>query len=350
MKLMLYLRDIFGEAQCTNVVASAASILALSTLVACTPASRDFNTAGGSGGIGMGGSGGSRGLGGTGGTGGTMVIPCPTNTHRCAVASPEGWSPPSAIVEGVPSPDCPAAYPEQLFDARDDIAGVPATCECSCGLPEITCGDVVLFYRQSCGPPYGPDVAQGPPDTCLVATPKQNACTAFFDEVAGPCPPVPKITREPPTSQTAYRACGTNQIDGVCENDLVCIPEIVPPFRLCVTRDGDHPCPPGYPERTMHHKGINDMRTCTECQCTNLTSGRCESVVQPFSDAACTAPKNPTLTTGNIWSDSGCVASFSYYTYTKPVVVEEGTCMPGTVEPMGTVEISEPVTFCCATN
>jgi hypothetical protein len=314
-----------------------ASMLVMGSLISCTPAPRDF-TSGGNGGGGMGG-------GGAGGAGGSEPIPCPLDTHRCAVATPEGWSAPSAIVEGVPSPECPSNYPKQLVDARDDVAGAPAVCECSCGSPDIDCGDLVFLYRQGCGQPIGSEVA-GPAKACLKSTPQQSGTSASFVEKPGPCPPLPMATTEPPTHQTAYRACGTDQIDGVCENNLVCIPEIVPPFRLCVVRDGEHPCPPGYPERAVHYSGVNDMRGCTECACTNAFEGRCESVIQPWEDSMCNFPKlGEVLTT-----DKNCIPSFGFYTYTVPIVAEPPTCTAGSVEPMGTVELSNPVTFCCATN
>lgn len=330
------------------------SLLISLGLMACTPVDRSFTNPGGNGGGGTGGGGGEGGIAGMGGSaggGGMPLGPCPKDTHRCAVPAPEGWSAPSAIVDGIPAPDCPSAYPTLTLDTHDDVTGAPATCGCECGDGEVSCGNLVVFYRQSCGQPVGPDVASGAPEKCLDATPKQNSAVAVFDEKAGPCPPNPSVVLDPPTFQTSFRACATASVDGVCENGLVCTPEIIPPFKLCVTHDGDLPCPPGYPERAIHFKNVADMRGCSECSCTPDVPGRCESTLYAYSDETCTTPAmNSKLTTGNIWSDSPCIPSFSAYTYTLPVVTISSTCKPSTVDPIGTIEPSEQVTFCCATN
>ena len=319
-------------------LASAALFLGV---LACTPAERDYTTTGSGGAGGMGGTGGTGG-GGTGGAGGS--VPCP-GTHRCAVPPAEGWSAPAAVVEGVPSPGCPESFPTLLVDTHDDVSAAPAICGCTCGAPEVDCGDVVLFYRQSCNAPYGPDVASGPPNTCLVATPKQNSVHAFFNEKPGPCPPMLETTLPKPASQTAIRACGGAATDGVCEGGLLCVPEPIAPFRLCVVRPGEHPCPPGYPDRAVHYEGTNDTRACTECMCSPPSEAKCKATVQPYSDTTCTTVKDPKLET-----DVNCIGSFSNYTYDVPQVVDPGSCSPGAVEPIGTIEIADPVTFCCATD
>jgi hypothetical protein len=318
------------------------------TMVACTPTTRDFPSSGSGNVAGSGGTAGMGGAGGIGGTGGAEPIPCPVNTHRCAVPSPEGWSAPSAIVEGVPSPDCPSDYPNLLVDAHDDVFGAPAKCNCACGPSDVTCGNIILFYRQACNAPAGPDGLSGPFDTCLKSTAKQSGVGSFFAEQGLDCPPKPSMTIEPPTSQSAYRACGTNQVDGVCDNGLVCIPEIVAPYRLCVTRDGDFPCPPGYLDRSLHYKGTKDTRACTDCTCTPMPSGRCESTVQGYSDIDCKTASGSPIISGKDWPDAQCVPIFGYYTYSKPVVIEPGSCTPAIVDPIGTTELADPVTFCCA--
>lgn len=330
------------------------SVIVCFGLMACTPVDRSFDKTGGNGGGGSGGSGGGggiAGMGGAAGAGGMPLGPCPTDTHRCAVPAPEGWSAPSAIVDGVPAPDCPSGYPTLVMDAHDDVAGAPATCGCQCGDGEVLCGDLVVFYRFSCGQPLGPDVASGAPDKCLAATPKQNSAVAIFDEQAGPCPPIPSVALDPPTFQTHSRACATASVDGVCENGLVCTPEVIPPFRLCVTRDGDFPCPPGYPDRAVHFKNVVDKRGCSECTCKSDVPGRCESTLYAFSDDTCTTPTSPNkLASGDVWSNSTCIPSFPYYMYTPPTIAMPSTCSGSVVDPIGAVELSEQTTFCCAMN
>jgi hypothetical protein len=73
-------------------------------------------------------------------------------------------------------------------------------------------------------------------------------------------------------------------------------------------------------------------------------------VVQPYEDAACATPKSGSLTTGDGWVDGGCIASFGFYKYTTPTIAEPATCMANPVMPMGTVDVSEPITFCCVMN
>ncbi|MDC3956119.1 hypothetical protein [Polyangium jinanense] len=308
-----------------------ASAVLLFGVLACTPKARDYTS-------GTGGAGGAGGAGGMGGAGGS--VPCP-ETHRCAVPPPDGWSAPAAVVTGVPSPACPESFPTLLVDVRDDIAAEPAACGCSCGAPSVDCGNLLLLYHQSCGAPVGLDVASGPPNTCLDSTPKQNSVHAYFNEVMGPCTPAPTTTLPEPSSQSAVRACGGASTDGVCEDGLLCVPEPVTPFRICVVRGGEHPCPPGYPDRAIHYEGVNDTRACTECTCGAPADAKCSASVQGYSDACATA-------TSALVTDDQCTSSFSYYTYTTPEVTEPGACPPGTVEPTGTVELADPITFCCS--
>ncbi|MDI1451828.1 hypothetical protein [Polyangium sp. 6x1] len=73
--------------------------------------------------------------------------------------------------------------------------------------------------------------------------------------------------------------------------------------------------------------------------------------MQAFTDNTCGTPKSgDPLISGDDYLTSPCTGSFSSYIYSQPVVAEPGSCAPGTVDPLGTVELADPVTFCCASD
>jgi hypothetical protein len=297
-------------------------------LGACTPSKRDFGEGGGG-----------SGAGGNGGGGGNAVCPA---SHMCAVPPPEGWSLPVAMVEGIPSPECPATYPTLAVDAVSAPSFAPAECACACAPAAVDCGPLTLVWRLQCQQPVAQDAVGAPSDTCAAATPKHSGVSAFFAEKAQPCAPSPSTTLPPPSFQAAVRACSGAPPQGGCEGDLLCVPEPIAPFRLCVMQPGEHPCPPGYPDRAVHHESVLDQRACTECTCGAAEGALCKTTVQPFTDSACTTPAANVLET-----DVGCTGSFSAFTYKQPEITP-GTCPPGAVEPTGSVELAEPYTFCCA--
>ena len=340
-------------------------VLTLSLLAGCSPQVRIFETTAGTGGHGgsapttssvtatgtggqssssTGGSShagsGGQGGGGHGGSGGAAVCPA---TSVCAVALPAGWSGPVAVAAGSPPPDCPSTYPDVALDLKDDVTFDPTECQCNCGPPTIDCGPLYILWRQGCGQPITADPVAVGPNQCATMTPKQSGMFGYFTEtVQSPCAPLSVVSTPEPVFDTSVRACGGAVDHGGCADTEVCLPRPEPPFTdLCVFKEGDNPCPPGYLDKSVHYAGVNDTRECTACTCDAPTNVQCSSLIHPFSDTLCAVPVNAPFPT-----DTTCSGSESHLTYETPTIT--GACAAEPVAPTGTLELTDPYTICCS--
>lgn len=258
----------------------------------------------------------------------------------CAIAAPNNWIGPVVVAQGEELPECVGAFTGSQLDAMVDIAGSPATCECSCGAADMDCGDLTLLYRQSCGQPVGTEIFTEP-DTCHDNTPAQNSTNPFFTPVDGSesCPPSPTVDL-PPASSTPVRMCGGTFEQAECGPGEQCIAAVPDAFeqRLCVARPGVHDCPPAYPEQQVVFGDIADGRGCTACECAPEGAFECASTLQLYSDSDCGTPTG-TVDTG------GCIGSWAAFEFAAPTVT--GSCTPNAPEPEGEIIGSDPTTLCC---
>lgn len=258
----------------------------------------------------------------------------------CAIAAPNNWIGPVVVARGSELPDCVGAFTGSQLDAVIDIAGDPASCECSCGAADIDCGELSLLYRQGCGQPVGVETFSEA-DTCHDNTPQQNSTNPFFTPVAGTesCPPSPTVEL-PPSSSTAVRMCGGTFEQAECGPGEQCIAAVPAAFeqRLCVARSGIHDCPPAYPEQEIVFSNIDDGRGCTDCECAPEGEFECASTLQLYSGDEC-----GTLT-GTVETDE-CVGSWGSFEFAAPTVT--GACTPNAPVADGEILGAEPTTVCC---
>lgn len=258
----------------------------------------------------------------------------------CAIAAPNNWNGPVVVARGDELPECVGAFTGSQFDAVIDIAGDPASCECSCGAADVDCGDLSLLYRQSCGQPVLAETFSEP-DTCHDNTPAQNSTNPFFTPVAGSesCPPVATV-EVPAASSTALRMCGGTFEQAECGPGEQCIAAVPDAFeqRLCIARPGVHDCPPAYPDQEVVFGSIDDGRGCTDCECAPEGEFECASTLQLYSDNEC-----GTLT-GTTETDT-CVGSWGSFEFAAPTIM--GSCTANAPAADGEIAGADPTTLCC---
>lgn len=258
----------------------------------------------------------------------------------CAIAAPNNWIGPVVVARGDELPECVGAFTGSQFDAVIDIAGDPASCECSCGAADVDCGDLSLLYRQSCGQPVLAETFSES-DTCHDNTPAQNSTNPFFTPVGGSesCPPVATV-EVPSASSTAVRMCGGTFEQAACGPGEQCIAAVPDAFeqRLCIARPGVHDCPPAYPDQEVVFGDIDDGRGCTDCECAPEGEFECASTLQLYSGDEC-----GTLT-GTTDTDT-CVGSWGSFEFAAPTVT--GSCTANAPAADGEIAGVEPTTICC---
>ena len=154
-----------------------------------------------------------------------------------------------------------------------------------------------------------------------------------------------------PSWTTFARAC--RAIPSPClDPSKVCVPAAPPPppgFLQCIFRKGDNECPDEYPTRHVFYDDVSDARDCSECSCAPPVGGVCSATVRIFADGSCSMdPWNVNVTSiGPKCEDLEITgADLGGKTVTAPSY-QPGTCEPLGGEPIGSVELKGPATFCC---
>ncbi len=269
--------------------------------------------------------------------------------------------------------DCPARAPKrsQLFYASPDQTTLACpTCACepsagSCALP----GTVTVGASPVCpgdggdaGIPFDPpsdwDGSCTANDAIAALECHGGPCSATVAPMApinAACAPTHDVVPKIVTWINAAFACGGGTDNGACDDPgAVCaaVPSTLPPgFSVCVSYDDDDPivlCPAGYPIRSVYYLGGDDSRSCTVCECGPPQGDSCSSLVSLYSDDACTVQVGSAtaLSSGPMCVSVPDGSPLGSKQANAPLYTP-GTCQPSGGEPIGSVELKHPVTFCC---
>jgi len=239
---------------------------------------------------------------------------------------------------------CPSPWSEaRLAHGGEPTSGSTCT-PCECKQPTApVCGPVTIDT-------YGNQSCTGVPHTLM----QPNGCSGEIYPTAGA-----KVV-EIPVTPGSCQTMGGDVVPGevVWPSDVVlcggaaleacsggvCAPEPPAPFEptLCVVRDGDHPCPMGYPTKRIVHDNASEKASCIKCDCAVAEGAACSGTVKAYGGSNCM-----TLS-GNVTLDGLC--SPLGQTYGMEVMVSPsnaGTCQPSGGDPSGTALAVNPITVCC---
>lgn len=118
---------------------------------------------------------------------------------------------------------------------------------------------------------------------------------------------------------------------------------------LCVAASGDHYCPQGYPQRSVHYTGYVDGRACSSCECGWPAGGTCaQATLYPCT--GCTGT-GMTLGAGQCLPVDGntmnCGSGPAIRSVRFDTTVTGGACAPSGGQLSGALQPDGPVTLCC---
>jgi hypothetical protein len=222
----------------------------------------------------------------------------------CVPENPDGWSGPLVLWEqtaadgSVASPEIACetwANSQLLAVGRNDFEAKPPSCaECACGPPEgmaceralvlfgegQNCGGTVVLHRalaNSCTLPVLPAAAQRGARWQAPAEGGTCEARALGDSIV------------PPLTWRRQALLCADGLQGAGCRSGACFPRPAAPFHLgtCVVRDGDVPCPAGYPHRAFYYADSDDTRDCTPCSCAQPAGASCTGSVTVSTDLVC---------------------------------------------------------------
>lgn len=294
----------------------------------------------------------------------------------CVLTPPfELWEGPGLLwlgPEGA-APACPDDAPTVAYQGHEGLNVPPATCgACGCSASSGGCAPPLALTTSSkpCGdgsgmitPFDGPLAWNGLCTTndCISPDPACAHPVAIQSLAATPlvlgeqgCTPSLVIAQDsnPPTWTTEVLACrGPISSGHECsDHRKSCVSFVAPPeFATCIFTHSDVSCPDTYPEKHLVFAGFDDQRACTACACSAPVGSSCTAALSVFQDNACSVPllAGPLSSSGPSCFDlmpaglplgSKTVTDLAYL---------PGACVPSGGEASGTVEPSDPATFCC---
>ena len=306
---------------------------------------------------GMGGTTGGAGgaTGGTTGTGATGGLPACSGSGVCAPAVPGGWQGPLTIVDAnsKTAPACGGGYPNEIFVAHNQLSGsAPAPgCSCVCDGSSATCKSVQVAAYNNAGC-TGATCCAGTP--CTTVTLNSGACVqggtslcsavshAIISATTTPCTPAVDANLDNIAWTRSIRGCAP-AAQGNCGSSGTCVPNPAAPTtgKLCISKDGNQPCPGEYTQ-AIHTWKTDDKRGCAIGSC-GCTAPACGSI-QPFGALNCTGTpmgSDAVPLACNTAIPSSGVMSMKYTALAKP------TCAP-TGGPKASGELQQQeLTVCC---
>jgi hypothetical protein len=295
--------------------------------------------------------------------------PTETCTGECVVIPPfGGWELGALLWFGpaLEAPVCPAdRAPMVGYEGVADPPEPPVCAACTCEPPAGECGlpSVLSASTDTMCPDDDPAAAH----TNFSGLSRPGLCNNDNSVAAGqglvvvepltltetkckPGGPPPPNDGEP-TWRTFARACRGNT-SACLDPSLVCVPAVPPPppgFLQCIYREGDRVCPDEYPNRHVFYDEISGSRECSTCGCAPPEGGVCSAKVELFEDGLCTI----SITDGVV--SSSAPACIGYIPQVSPLggkkvtdlSYEPGVCEPTGGEPIDSVELKGPSTFCC---
>ena len=287
---------------------------------------------------------------------------------QCVAAPSFGWSMPVLLWAGpqLMAPDCPAELAGALAyeGYADRLAPECWSCACdaptgSCELPSsitvgtVTCGASGGIVRSLAGLDLDPNVCNTD-NGVGVEFGTRSVTVDPLRVIESGCTPV----EGPPTSKNGSmtwgvfaRACAGTAPGRCLDPSLSCASSVdAPPgFAQCIYRAGDHDCPSIYPTKRVFYDDAKDTRVCAACSCGPPIQGYCSTILRIFEDPVCSDAMY-----GSLINSIAPYCSQIYGEHAlegKRVITdltyEPGWCEPSGGEPVGSVELLGPTTFCC---
>lgn len=286
--------------------------------------------------------------GGVGGVGGTRSAGC-SNDGAC-VSNPGGaWMGPFAVINS--DIGCEGPFPDQAVELFQGFNAGTASCDCSCGAATAVCSTQIRatgWALVDCSLGQGQHtVGENECYNTFSASHSVRLGTASASCGAG------TVTADLPTPTFARSVdvCGGfSSAPGECEVGQTCVPKPSSNFEagICYVQQGDHACPAGFSDRILSYTGFSDTRACAaSCSCQG-SGAVCSVNVNRYTGTNCGSPQDVvTIDSGSnscIVPDSGDVRSIR----PNDVQVERnGTCAPGAIGVIGTVQGEGATTVCC---
>ncbi|MCC6554598.1 MAG: hypothetical protein IT372_16585 [Polyangiaceae bacterium] len=295
----------------------------------------------------------------------TSTCPGDNCPGQCVPLPPIGFDSPALLWFGPETelPECPTDAPARVYLGYGDVddSGQCPSCQCTaqaCEYPSfvtastLTCpgGGTTAEYTMPASWDGGcTPIAPAPPaplESLTIAPVTVRPC-----EPTGPEVPAGGAPRFPPPLMA--RACKGEVVDTVCNDpSLTCVPAAKPPppgFRQCVAwvRDGEPTCPAEYPEPLTFYDDIQDTRSCSPCECTQIFASNCFAEVRFYQDSSCTT----FAASENVDSDPKCTSAIAGNTLgsiqATMLVDDPGSCAASGGDQTGQVVRTGPTTFCC---
>lgn len=293
---------------------------------------------------------------------------CPGNNcpGQCVPLPPVGFDGPLLLWVGPESelPDCPTDAPSPGYLGMGDLDDSDQCPSCECTAPACVYPSAVAASTQDC---LGGGVATeyatpaswaGGCMTISPAPPSPLMSLTSAPVTVRPCAPVgpevpaggsPKLP-----SPLIARACEGEAVDTVCNDPaLTCVPSAKPPppgFRQCIfwIRDGEPACPGAFPDKLTFYDDIQDNRSCTACECTEIFPSSCLAEVKFYEDSSC---MTVVAVAGPGVGDPTCEVPVPGSTLgsidAEMLVDEPGSCVASGGVQTGEVVRTRPTTFCC---
>jgi hypothetical protein len=139
-----------------------------------------------------------------------------------------------------------------------------------------------------------------------------------------------------------------------CEDvGMLCVPTNDPieeGFSLCLYREGERDCPPGWPIQHVFYEDVDDSAVCTPCTCTDPMGGVCSGLISVYQDGGCSAPlfENYFMTSNDPATCLGVSVGAALGSKSvTDVSYQPGSCAPSGGDPAGDPIPLQPSTFCC---
>jgi hypothetical protein len=267
----------------------------------------------------------------------------------CAAPLLAGWSGPFVMLRGV-SVDasmCEGAWGKPQLSGSITIEEPPASCSaCLCAPPsQPSCGSSAVFaYTDNlCGAVA--IAGAGASGVCeAVMSASVASVNVVSNLIGGTCVATPSILTTPLTTEQQAILCGGAPSGAGCFGSCWPRPPSGAQAGLCITRNGNHPCPAGYDaERVVIHQGHTDTRACAPCSCAPPPT-HCPVTLAIYSDAGCSILATSVISTNSCTMAAATFAAFEA-TPSPPTIV---SCLPSAAEAVGELTPVNPVSVCCS--
>jgi hypothetical protein len=278
--------------------------------------------------------------------------------YQCVAPAPQGWTGPAVLYEGgAVLPACDTRFPSSAsggFGALDAPAASCTSCSCAaaagatCGMPTIRlydklgCADKIVFQDQAHGAgvcsPVSPVVSSNSAIGTIVPT-SGGTCLASGGQA----------TVQAPKWASGAALCSGAQTGAGCSSvSQVCAPKLASPWRACIWRFGESPCPNNlYSYQRVIYGSVVDTRGCTSCSCSPPSGISCSGVTTLYGEGGCSVNPAAVLHDGTCKSIGSGVGSIRSYMYQPTGGPTGGSCASSVSTPAGSATPGEPRTVCC---